>query len=139
MKKIFTLSALTFFAVALLIGCAKDGTYYDSESYWLSKDRGEIVYSSGSCNYYVVQTNYGYTILRTYGSYKPYERSIVYGDFGYNGTRDFYNRSSGYVFTGTVTDYDLSYTQAQLALDYYCPYGKGQRQFATTDTTRVQR
>ena len=35
-----------------------------------------------------------------------------------------YNYSSGVVFTGTVTDYWLSYTEAQDALDYYCPYGK---------------
>jgi len=133
MKKTFTLSVLALFTAAILGSCVKDGTYYDDETYWLSKERGQVVYSSSSCNYYVVETNFGYTILRTYGGYKPYERSIVYGDFGYSGSRDFYNRTSGYVFTGTVTDYGLSYTEAQLALDYYCPFGKGQRQFVTGD------
>jgi hypothetical protein len=135
MKKIFTLSAIALFTTVVLSSCIKDGTYYDDESYWLSRERGEVVYSSSTCNYYVVETFYGYTIIRAYGSYRPYERSIVYGDFGYRGTRDFYNRSSGYVFTGTVTDYRLSYTEAQLALDYYCPFGKGQRQFVKTDSS----
>ena len=49
----------------------------------------------------------------------------MYGNFSAAGTRDMYNRSSGVVFTGTVTDYWLSYTDAQYALDYYCPVGKG--------------
>jgi hypothetical protein len=35
-----------------------------------------------------------------------------------------YNYSTGVVFTGTITDYWLSYNDAQDALDYYCPYGK---------------
>jgi hypothetical protein len=62
-----------------------------------------------------------------YGGYRPYQGSIVYGDFSSYGTYDIYNRSAGLVFTGTVTDYWLSYTQAQNALDYYCPLaGKGQ-------------
>jgi len=72
-----------------------------------------------------VETFNGYNIVRTYGGYKPYEGSIVYGNFSATGTRDFYNRSSGIVYTGTVTDYWLSYVDAQYALDYYCPVGKG--------------
>ena len=52
-------------------------------------------------------------------------QSIVYGNFSATGTRDFYNRSSGIVYTGTVTDYWMSYVDAQYALDYYCPVGKG--------------
>ncbi|KAK6020989.1 hypothetical protein OSTOST_13349 [Ostertagia ostertagi] len=91
------------------------------EDYWLSRERGEVVYSDSYCNYYVVETASGYTLIRAYGSYKPYEGSIVYGDFSYTGTSDMYNRSSGVVFTGTVTDYWLSYYEAQDLIDYYCP------------------
>lgn len=141
MKKIFTLSvlALTIFLVA---SCTRDsGGYYGvNENYWLSKERGEVVYSDSYCSYYVVETFNGYTIMRAYGGYKPSEGSIVYGDLGYTGTRDFYNRSAGFVFTGTVTDYWLSYTQAQLALDYYCPMKNGEaRKFSKADNGKGTR
>ena len=133
MKKIFTLSVLAVTATVFLSGCVKDSFNNGGfdEGYWLSKERGEVVYSDAYCNYYVVETYYGYNIVRAYGSYKPYEGSIVYGDFSSVGTRDIYNRSTGVIFTGTITDYWLTYDQAQDALDYYCPYpyGKGKREF----------
>ena len=134
MKRIFTLSVVFLSAVLLLGSCVKNSdTYYFDESYWLSKERGEVVYSDSYCNYYVVETYYGYNIVRVYGGYKPYEGSIVYGNFSSRGTRDLYNRSTGYVFTGVVTDYWLTYNEAQDALDYYCPIygGKGKREFRT--------
>jgi hypothetical protein len=131
MKRIFTLSAIVLFVSALLTGCYKNGGYYHddgpNENYWLSKEQGEVVYSDNYCDYYVVETYYGYNVIRAYGNYKPYEGSIVYGNFSSRGTRDMYNYSSGIIFTGTVTDYWLSYDEALDALDYYCPiYGKGQ-------------
>ncbi len=127
MKKIFTLSAMVLTLSLLFTACVKDSFNNGGfdESYWLAKERGEVVYSDSYCNYLVVETYYGYTIIRAYGN-KPFEGSVVYGNFSNNGTRDFYNRSSGYVFTGAVTDYWLTYAEAQNALDYYCPlYGKG--------------
>lgn len=127
MKKIFTLSVI--FITVFLSSCVKDSYYGTNENYWLSKDRGEVVYSDTYCSYYVVETINGYTIIRTYSGYKPSEGNVIYGDFNYRSTREFYNRTSGFVFTGTVTDYWLSYTEAQDALDYYCPLagGKGQK------------
>ena len=94
-----------------------------NENYWLSKEKGQVVYSDSYCNYYVVQTGNGYTVVRSYGNYKPYEGNIVYGDFSYKGTADIYNRSTGVVFTGTVTDYWLTHNEALDALDYYSPLG----------------
>jgi len=140
MKKIFTLSALVLAVSLFLSSCVKDGGYHDNNNYWLSKEKGEVVYSDTYCSYYVIETYYGYTIVRAYGSYKPYEGSVIYGNLSSPGTKDMYNQSSGVVFTGTVTDYWLSYTEAQDALDYYCPYGKGdgtKREFkkATTVTS----
>lgn len=128
MKKIFTLTTSLLLTVVLLSSCFRDSTIINnSENYWLSKEQGEVVYSDSYCNYYVIETYYGYTIVRTYAGYKPYEGTIVYGNFSSRGTRDIYNYSSGYVFTGTITDYWLSYNEAQDALDYYCPlYGKGE-------------
>lgn len=128
MKKIFTLSILAVAATIFLASCSKTVVYDDGfdESYWLSKERGEVVYSDAYCSYYVIETYYGFTVVQAYGGYKPYEGSMVYGNFSSGGTRDIYNRSTGYVFTGTITDYWLSYDEAQDALDYYCPLsGKG--------------
>lgn len=126
MKKIFTLSVIAFVTTIFLSSCVKEGGYYGiNENYWLSKERGEVVYSDSYCNYYVVETYNGFTIIRSNG-YKPFEGSLVYGDLNYSGTRQFYNRSTGVLFSGTVTDYWLTYNEAQDALDYYCPlYGKG--------------
>ncbi len=136
MKRIFTLPVLSLLALVLLLSsCFRDTTIVSSnENYWLSKEQGEVVYSDSYCNYYVVETYYGYNIVRSYGGYKPFEGSIVYGNFSSQGTRDMYNYSTGVVFTGTVTDYWLTYNEAQDALDYYCPlYGKGtKREFKTS-------
>lgn len=127
MKKIYTLSAILLFTTVLLSSCYRDNSVANnSENQWLSKEQGEVVYSDSYCNYYVVETYYGYNVIRSYAGYIPYEGTIVYGNFSSRGTRDIYNYTSGNVFTGTVTDYWLSYNEAQNALDYYCPiYGKG--------------
>ena len=122
MKKAFTISSLLILSVLLFSGCYKRDVVV-SEDYWLSKERGEVVYSDSYCNYFVVETASGYTIIRSYSGYKPFEGSIVYGDLSFSGTGDFYNRSSGVVFTGTVTDYWLTYFEAQDAIDFYCPLG----------------
>lgn len=126
MKKIFTLSIVLFSTTIFLSSCYRDNVPVNNESYWLSKEQGEVVYSDSYCNYYVIETYNGFAVVRAYGGYKPFEGSIVYGNFSASGTRDLYNYSNRIVFTGTVTDYWLSYEEAQNALDYYCPiYGKG--------------
>ena len=112
---------MALIAAFVLNGCTKERFVSIDESYWLSRERGEVIYSQSFCNYYVVETNNGYTVIRSYGGYKPQEGSILYGDFSYTGTRDIYNRSGGYILTGTITDYWLSYNGALNALDYYCP------------------
>jgi hypothetical protein len=124
MKKTFTLSLIAVAALLFFAGCTKDRYIHVDEGYWFSRERGEVVYSDSYCNYYVVETANGYSILRSYGGYKPFEGSILYGDFSYTGTHDIYNRSGGVIFTGTVTDYWLGYYEAQDAIDYYCPLGK---------------
>jgi hypothetical protein len=126
MKKIFTLSLIAITAAFIMVGCSRSSRGYDGgfdESYWLSKEQGEVVYSDAYCSYYVVETYYGYNIVQAYSGYKPYEGSMVYGNFSSRGTRDIYNHSTRYVFTGTITDYWLTYDEAQDALDYYCPIG----------------
>ncbi len=136
MKRIFTLSVIAF-AALLISGCAKTYSGNDN-SYWLSKEKGEVVYSDSYCNYYVVETNYGYNVVQSYNGYKPFEGTLVYGNFSSRGTRDFYNYSTDRIFTGSVTDYWLTYTEAQDALDYYCPVGKNaKREFKTATQLKV--
>ena len=134
MKKIFTLSVLTFITAILITGCVKDSSYHQ-ENHWLSQERGDVVYSDSYCSYFVVETNYGYTIIRATGSFRPYEGGVVYGNFGKKGYRDFYDYSSNIVFSGETVETDLSYTEAQYAIDYYCPYGKGDNKLIKKSAT----
>lgn len=124
MKKIFTYSILTALVALLFTSCAKDRVIYDDHSYWLSQERGDVVYSNNSCGFYVVETNYGYTIIQNLDGLRTYEGDLMYGDFGAYGTRGFYNYTANVVTRGNVVEYDLTYSEAQAAIDYYCPYGK---------------
>lgn len=123
MKKIFTYSILAVLAAVLFTSCRKDRAY-DSNSYWLSQEQGNVVYSNNYCGLYVVETNYGYTVIRNEDGLRTYDGDLMYGDFGGYGTRNFYNYTANIITRGTVVEYDLSYIAAQDAIDYYCPYGK---------------
>jgi hypothetical protein len=124
MKKIFTYSIIAVMAALLFTSCAKERVYQDDNAYWLSQERGDVVYSNNSCGYYVVATNYGYTIIRNLDGLRVYDGDIMYGNFGTYGSRDFYNYTANIITRGSVVEYDLSYNTAQDAIDYYCPYGK---------------
>ena len=100
MKTRFTYTALLAIVFFSFSGCYKQPPF-NEEAYWLSREKGEVVYSDSYCGYYVVQTLNGYTLVRNYGGYKPAEGSIIYGDLSYSGTHDFYNRSYGTIFSGT--------------------------------------
>ncbi|MDF2383976.1 hypothetical protein JMG10_21070 [Nostoc ellipsosporum NOK] len=129
MKKIFTISALLIAATVILTSCYKRNDYVFDEGYWLSQDRGIVVYSSADCSYYVVETYDGYSVLRTADGYMPYEGAVVYGNFSGIGTRDFYNYSNRTLMRARVQEYWLSYYDAQDAIDYYCGYyGKGTKE-----------
>src|SRR5215510_5520364 len=106
MKKIFTLSIITVLTTFLITGCVRE-VVHDTEDYWLSQERGDVVFRDANCGYYVVETNYGYTILRSVDGYRPYEGSILYGNFGQHGISNFYNYSSDAIITADVVDVDL--------------------------------
>ena len=141
MKKIFTLSAILLFAVVLLSSCVKDHTVItNNENYWLSKEEGEVVYSDPYCNYWVVETYYGYTIVSSNAGSQPYEGDLLYGNFSNTGTRDMYNYSGRFVFTGTVTDYWLNSNEVLDALDYYCPIdGKKKKKRVLKEATKIKK
>lgn len=124
MKKIFTYSIIATIAAVFFSSCAKQRVY-DDRSYWLSQESGDVVYSSNYCGVYVVETNYGYTIIENYDGLRTYEGDVMYGNFGGYGSRDFYNYSADIITSGKVLEYDLSYNGALDALDYYCPSGRG--------------
>jgi len=117
MKKVFTLSTFAVAISIFLTSCVKETPF--NEGYWLSKQRGEVVFSSSSCPYYVVQTNLGYTIAASLNS-KPFVGEVLYGDFSYYGLKDVYNRTEGIIISSDVKEYGLSYNGSQDALDYYC-------------------
>jgi len=141
MKKLFTLSATFLLAVILLSSCRKtDVIVTNNESYWLNQDEGEVVYSDASCNYWVVETYNGYTVIHTNSVNKPYEGELVYGNFSNRGTRDMYNFQGRFVFTGTVIEYWLSYDEALDVLDYYCPiYGKAGEPRVLKQSTKIKK
>jgi len=120
MKKIFTLSSILILTVIVLAGCSKRGYYGNDESYWLSKERGEVVYSDSFCPYYVVETYQGYCIIRSTSGYAPYEGSIIYGNLSVRGTKNLYNSSDDTIISGEVTDYWLTYGEAQYLIDNSC-------------------
>lgn len=124
MKKIFTYSITVVLVALLFTSCVKDRVVYDNSPNWLSQERGEVVYSSNSCGVYVVETNYGYSILQNLDGLRTYEGDVIYGNFGGYGTRDFYNYTADVVTRGNLVEYDLTYNAAVDALDYYCPAGR---------------
>lgn len=119
MKKIFTITSVLILSVVLLASCSKSSYYYD-EDYWLSRERGVVVYSDVYCPYYVVETRNGYTIIKSQNGVAPYEGSTIYGDLSRRGSMDLYNYSNGTIIRGNVQDYWLSYGEAQNAIDYFC-------------------
>lgn len=139
MKKIFTYSILAVMATLLFTSCVKDRVYQNNNAYWLSQERGDVIYSNNSCGYYVVETDYGYTIIRNLDGLRTYDGDVLYGDFGAYGSRNFYNYSVDLITRGTVVEYDLSYNEALDAIDYYCPYFKSSGATLRQSTTAANK
>ena len=119
MKRIFTITAVLIVSAILLAGCTKRDYLYD-EDYWLSRERGVVVYSDAYCPYYVVETRNGYTIINSQSGITPYEGSIIYGDLSRIGSMDLYDYSSGTIIRGSVKEYWLTYAEAQNEIGYFC-------------------
>jgi hypothetical protein len=120
MKKKFTFLPVAIIVMLIFTGCTKR-TYLDTdERYWLSQERGQVVYSSPSCDFYVVDTYNGYTVMHSWDGYRPFEGTVLYGNFSNTGTREFYDRANGILVSGEVVDYWLSYAAAQDEASHYC-------------------
>ncbi|MCR6720634.1 MAG: hypothetical protein NVV59_10140 [Chitinophagaceae bacterium] len=123
MKKIYTLGGLLLLFTIVISSCSRRAHWGGDETdYWLTKENGFVVYSDAYCPYIVVETYYGYTIIRHNSGLAPYEGDEVFGDLSRLGYRQFYNYADGTIFGGQVTDYWLSYSEAQYLIDNLC-YG----------------
>jgi len=134
MKKNSTLLLISgAFLTMLFTSCSK--SYGDvNANYWLSQQRARVIFSDPSCAYMAVETSYGYSVLRLYGSYTPYEQSALYGNFENYGSGRFYDDASGSVFSAEVVEYDLTYNEALDAINYDCPNKAGKTNIA--DSTK---
>lgn len=129
MKKILAYPILAALIAVLFTSCMKDRDLgHNDESYWLSQESGDVVYTSEYCGIYVVETNYGYTIIRNLDGFRTYDGDVMYGNFGGYGIKNFYNYSADAVIRGEILEYDLTYYEAQDAVDYYCPFGKANKE-----------
>ncbi len=139
MKKIFTFSAMLLVSVIFLAGCSRSSYNHESEQdYWLSKESGTVVYSDGYCPYYVLETYNGYTIVRSVSGLMPYEGDEVYGDLSRAGYHDLYNYADNTIIRGEITDYWLTYAEAQYAIDNLCySYNKSPVKKEITKTDKV--
>ncbi len=124
MKKLFVFILPLLFIAA---GCSKQelvGPPVDPTP-WLSKERGIVVGSDFSCDYFVVETVRGYSVLRSWGGSPPFSGSVLYGDFSNWGVKTIYNRSGGYLLNADVRDYWMPYFQAMDQVQQLCsgPFG----------------
>lgn len=90
------------------------------DAYWLKQERGVVVYSGFSCDYYVVETSYGYTLAKSWGGFTPLRGAVLYGNLSRYGVQTLYNRSEGYLVQANVLDYWLSYWDALDQADFEC-------------------
>ncbi|RYY58889.1 MAG: hypothetical protein EOO05_14990 [Chitinophagaceae bacterium] len=139
MKKIFTITSLLVLMAVAFVGCTKRSynNGYDETDYWLRKESGVVVYSDDYCPYIVIETYNGYTVVRNLG-YQPFEGDEIYGDLSRRGVMDLYNYTDNSITRGEVTDYWLSYADAQYIIDNLCyTYGKsGEKKVIRTNVPK---
>ncbi|GAO42854.1 hypothetical protein [Flavihumibacter petaseus] len=120
MKKILL---LLLPALLLLASCRREYTSPAiDESYWLSREKGGVRYSDGYCDYFVVETYYGYSVLRIWSGYTPLQGDVLYGDLNRYGTQTFYNRSAGTLIQADVREYWLTWYDAIDQINWFCSH-----------------
>jgi hypothetical protein len=107
-------------SVLFFTSCQKEDLVPIDESYWLQKERGVVVYTDFSCDYYIVETQRGYTVIKSFGSFVPFNGDVLYGDLNRWGLSDIYNRSNQQIIRGQVKDYWLSWYSARDIVAYNC-------------------
>ena len=141
---IFKMKKIILFVTPLLllfVACTKQDVVRPplDENYWLRQERGVVVASDYSCDYFVVETNNGYSVLRNWGGSSPFPGSVIYGNLSFYGMSQYYNRSEGYIFDADVRNYWLSYNAAMDEAEWNCgdTYFRKADSTITTDTTKT--
>ncbi len=121
MKKIygFLFIALAAFVMPACTKTISEPVVID-ETEWLNKDRAIVVASDFSCPYFVVETRYGYSVLRNWGGGAPYSGSILYGYFDRYGMNTYYVRSERRLMNASTQEMWLSYFQAVDIIEWEC-------------------
>jgi hypothetical protein len=111
----------------LLASCSKDDVQRPpiDEGAWLNKERGFVVASDFQCDYFIVETQRGYALMRNWGGFSPFRGAVLYGEFSRFGVQTFYNRSDGTLMNADIRDITFSYFQAIDQLNWYCGQGTG--------------
>jgi hypothetical protein len=122
MKQRNRLGVLALVLTLGLAACSRDDiqTQPIDEDYWLQQERGVVVYNNFNCDYYIVETWRGYTVMRNFGGFSPYTGDVIYGNFSNWGNRSFYNRSGRTLIRAEVRDYWLSWFRARDIVDFLC-------------------
>jgi hypothetical protein len=109
-------------AIVFLVSCSKEDVQRPpiNESEWLQKERGFVAASSFDCDFFVVETAYGYSVMRNWGGFAPISGAVLYGNHNSFGVQTFYNRTEGYLMNADIRDRYLSYFQAMDMANWYC-------------------
>ena len=70
--------------------------------------KGVVVYYKSGCDYYVVETDKGFSLLEWYGGNDPSEGDVIVGDYEAYGMKDIYNLTADSETTVWVEEFWLS-------------------------------
>jgi len=70
--------------------------------------KGVVVYYKSGCDYYIVETNMGYSLLEWYGGNDPSEGDTLVGNYESYGMKTIYNLTVNSETKVWVEDYQLS-------------------------------
>jgi hypothetical protein len=70
--------------------------------------RGTLVFRTGGCDYFVVETSKGYDVLEWYSGHDPDKGDLIVGDFEHYGFKTVYDESADREIRVWVEDYWLS-------------------------------
>jgi hypothetical protein len=90
------------------------------ESYWLTQERGIVTYSSFDCDFFIIETYDGFSVVRSWGGAPPLRGSVIYGNLSQYGVRTMYNRTEGYLMQADIREYWLTYWDAIDQVDWNC-------------------
>ena len=83
-------------------------------------DNAEVVSFPSSCDYFIVNGNRGYHLLKWYGGYEPSEGDIILGDINSNGFKDVYFPLKERESRVYVEDYSMSESRAFEHYNEHC-------------------